>query len=289
MLRFSEYRTMINHLSETLMLNDIQISSDYMSRWVVLKRRVGAVRSQRVLKVLFYVNILQCFFVVENFTANAVCVAIGDNGNRLIFKLWWNFFYDLFSIKNIADVNSIDSFVSKAKRMFKKWYLPNWTEELFTVVKYIETRPPVYLVKDDHGEILEETFYAKEILKVIQQDDVYKIQSVPKKRRNGRRVQYLVKWFGYPESVNSWIFKPNLQKRGVAVWSVSLVNGTEWHGQHIVLGHLWKKDTSTRDRISVSGTHPVHGYRSQHLQLDGRIGEQYFEDGTVELFAIFVT
>ena len=28
------------------------------------------------------------------------------------------------------------------------------------VVKCIETRPPVYLVKDDHGEILEETFYA---------------------------------------------------------------------------------------------------------------------------------
>jgi hypothetical protein len=60
-LRFSEFRTMRNHLSETLMLNDIQITSDYMSRWVVLKRRVGAVRSQRVLKVLFYVNILQYF------------------------------------------------------------------------------------------------------------------------------------------------------------------------------------------------------------------------------------
>ena len=67
------------------MLNDIQIPSDYMSRWVVLKRRVRAVTSQRALKVLFYVNILQCFFVVENFTANAVSVAIRDNGNRLIF------------------------------------------------------------------------------------------------------------------------------------------------------------------------------------------------------------
>jgi hypothetical protein len=112
-LRFSEFRTMRNHLSETLMLNDIQITSDYMSRWVVLKTRVGAVTSQRVLKVLFYVNILQCFFVVENLTANAVSVAIGDNGNRLSFDIWWNFFYDLFSMKNVADVNSIDSFVSK--------------------------------------------------------------------------------------------------------------------------------------------------------------------------------
>ena len=60
-LRFSEFRTMRNHLSEILMLNDIQITSDYMSRWVVLKKRVGAVTSQRVLKVLFYVNILQPF------------------------------------------------------------------------------------------------------------------------------------------------------------------------------------------------------------------------------------
>ena len=74
---------------------------------------MGAVTSQRVLNVLFYVNILQCFFVVENFTVNAISVAIGDNGNRLIFEIWWNFFYDLFSIKNVADVNSIDSFVSK--------------------------------------------------------------------------------------------------------------------------------------------------------------------------------
>jgi hypothetical protein len=57
--------------------------------------------------------------------------------------------------------------LSKAKRTFKKGYLPNWTEELFTVVKCIETRPPVYLFKDDHGEIVEGTFYAEELQKVI--------------------------------------------------------------------------------------------------------------------------
>ena len=133
-LRFSEFRTMRNHLSETLMLNDIQITSDYMSRLVVLKRRVGAVTSQSVLKVLFYVNILQCFFVVENFTANAVSVAIGDNENRLIFEIWWNFFYDLFSIKNVADVNSIDSFVSKRNMegfsvVIMKRFRSNWLEK----------------------------------------------------------------------------------------------------------------------------------------------------------------
>ena len=62
---------------------------------------MGAVTSQTVLKVLFYINILQCFSVVEHFTANAVSVDIGDNGNRMIFEIWRNFFYDLFSIKNV--------------------------------------------------------------------------------------------------------------------------------------------------------------------------------------------
>jgi hypothetical protein len=45
-------------------------------------------------------------------------------------------------------------------------------------VKCIETSPPVYLVKDDHGEILEGTFYAEELQKVIKTNDVYKIETI---------------------------------------------------------------------------------------------------------------
>jgi N-glycosylase/DNA lyase len=43
--------------------------------------------------------------------------------SSIAFEIWWNFFYDLFSIKNVADVNSIDSFISK------------WNMEEFSVVK----------------------------------------------------------------------------------------------------------------------------------------------------------
>jgi hypothetical protein len=63
---------MRNHLSEILMLNDIQITSDYMSRWVVLKRRVGAVTSQRVLKVLFYVFKNQSVPIVSYSYTNSI-------------------------------------------------------------------------------------------------------------------------------------------------------------------------------------------------------------------------
>ena len=64
----------------------------------------------------------------------AVRVAIGDNGNRLIFEIWWNFFYDLFSIRNVADVNSIDSFVSKRNMeelsvIIMKRFRSNWFEK----------------------------------------------------------------------------------------------------------------------------------------------------------------
>jgi hypothetical protein len=44
---------------------------------------------------------------------------------------------------------------------------------------------------NDHGEILEGTFYAEELQKVIKTDDVYKIETILKKRKKGRKVQYL--------------------------------------------------------------------------------------------------
>ena len=58
---------------------------------------------------------------------------------------------------------------------------------MFAVVNCIETRPLVYLVKDDHGEILEGTFYAEELQKVIKTDDVYKIEPILKKRKKGAK------------------------------------------------------------------------------------------------------
>ena len=55
--------------------------------------------------------------------------------------------------------------ISKVKRMFKKSYLPNYTEELFTIYKRFARQVPVYKLKDDAGEILDGTFYEPEIQK----------------------------------------------------------------------------------------------------------------------------
>ena len=48
-----------------------------------------------------------------------------------------------------------DSATQQSQAYVQEGYLPSWTEELFMVVQCIETKPPVYLVKDEHGEILE--------------------------------------------------------------------------------------------------------------------------------------
>ena len=54
---------------------------------------------------------------------------------------------------------------------FEKGYLPDWTEEIFTISKRITKERPI--CKDDSGEILEGSFYEEELQKVIKGDYIY--------------------------------------------------------------------------------------------------------------------
>ena len=95
--------------------------------------------------------------------------------------------------------------ISKARRVFKKGYLPSWTLELFTVDSVLRTTPTTYTIKDDHGEVLEGSFYEQELQKVGEKDH-YDIEAVLDQRldKKGQR-EYLVKWVGYDSSFNQWI------------------------------------------------------------------------------------
>ena len=95
--------------------------------------------------------------------------------------------------------------ISKARRKFKKGYLPAWTEELFTVSRVKKTIPTTYVLEDDHEEELEGTFYEQEIQRVGGKE-FYRVEAVLKRRpTTGGQSEYLVKWYGYPTSFNSWI------------------------------------------------------------------------------------
>ena len=96
------------------------------------------------------------------------------------------------------------------RHIFEKGYLPGWTEEIFTIFKQIRRNPPVYQLKDYNGEKLEGTFYESELQEVKKTDDVYKIEKMIKQRKRRGQTEYLVKWMGYPDSMNSWVAEKDL-------------------------------------------------------------------------------
>ena len=79
--------------------------------------------------------------------------------------------------------------ISKAKRQFKKGYMANWTEELFTIVDAHRSEPPVYRLADWHGERLAGTFYEPELQKVVvSKYKTYRIEEILRWRNKRREV-----------------------------------------------------------------------------------------------------
>lgn len=96
--------------------------------------------------------------------------------------------------------------ISKVKSIFAKGYLPNWTEEIFTVSSINRKQSPItYKLKDYTGDIIEGSFYRQEIEPVIHDDDVYLVEKVIRRQRRDGEEWCLVKWKGYPSSMNSWV------------------------------------------------------------------------------------
>ena len=69
--------------------------------------------------------------------------------------------------------------VSKWKKIFEKGYLPNWSEEIFTIIK-IDKRfaPLMYTIKDENEEVIEGKFYGFELQKVSNPEGLYAIEKI---------------------------------------------------------------------------------------------------------------
>jgi hypothetical protein len=93
--------------------------------------------------------------------------------------------------------------LSKTMTAFDKSYLPRWTRELFLVKSVLPTHPPTYELTDYAGEEVKGRFYGKEIQKV--EKEVFEIEKIIKTKVANGKIQYFVKWLGYPDKFNSWI------------------------------------------------------------------------------------
>jgi transposase InsO family protein len=95
--------------------------------------------------------------------------------------------------------------ISKARRVFRKGYMPNWSEETFIVYNRRDAREPFYYLRDYDGENIKGGFYEREIQRITKQDE-YRVEEVlSSKKVRGGKTLYFVKWKGWPEKFNSWV------------------------------------------------------------------------------------
>ena len=80
---------------------------------------------------------------------------------------------------------------SKYKNIFAKGYAPNWSEEVFVIIKFKNTVPWTYVTNDLSGEEIIGSFYERELQKTNQEE--FRIQKLIKKKGN----KLYVKWKGY--------------------------------------------------------------------------------------------
>ena len=97
--------------------------------------------------------------------------------------------------------------ISKYKNIFAKWYIPNWSEEVFIIKKVKNTVPWTYVIDDLNGQKIIGTFYEKELQNTNQEE--FRIEKVIKRKGN----KIYVKWKRYNNSFNSWINKASLIQR----------------------------------------------------------------------------
>uniref|UniRef100_A0A1Y1MVM7 Integrase catalytic domain-containing protein n=1 Tax=Photinus pyralis TaxID=7054 RepID=A0A1Y1MVM7_PHOPY len=100
---------------------------------------------------------------------------------------------------NVGDVVRI----SKFKSIFAKGYTPNWSSELFKIIKVQITNPVTYLLEDMKAKPILGGFYEHELQKA-KYSDVYLVEKVLRRKKD----KVYVKWLGLDEK--SWIDKNNV-------------------------------------------------------------------------------
>jgi len=98
--------------------------------------------------------------------------------------------------------------VSKYKTIFEKDYTPNWTTEVFKILKVQRINPVTYLLEDYHGKFIAGAFF--EFHRATHPNICFVKKVLEGKRR--RENEIYVKWLGFDGS-HSWIHKDNMLRK----------------------------------------------------------------------------
>ena len=83
--------------------------------------------------------------------------------------------------------------ISKYKSIFTKGYEARVTEELFKISNVIRGDPTVYEIEDLEGEPIIGIFYQEELSGVDKKDDIYKVETILKRKKVKGKKMVLVK------------------------------------------------------------------------------------------------
>jgi len=95
--------------------------------------------------------------------------------------------------------------ITMRRQPLKKKYLGRRSEEIFEIDALLPTVPVTYRLKDLADEAIKGKLYEVRIQEgVLSDEDYFDVEKILKTRRRGGRIEYLVKWLGYPAKFNSW-------------------------------------------------------------------------------------
>ena len=103
--------------------------------------------------------------------------------------------------------------ISHKRHPFQRDYQQKWTEEVFKIRRrYLREGIPVYQLKDLKDENIDGSFYAPELQKVRKDENaVWKIEKIIRKRKRRGIQEALVRWLGYPKKFDSWVAMSDIQ------------------------------------------------------------------------------
>ena len=107
---------------------------------------------------------------------------------------------------------SVGDFVrlSIEKASFMKRYQKIWTEEVVVIDAIVYGNPTTYKMKDQDNEPIKGRFYEQKF-QLIAEPKTYCVEKVIRKKKVGDRVLLYVKWKGYPDKFNSYVFQDEIE------------------------------------------------------------------------------
>lgn len=104
--------------------------------------------------------------------------------------------------------------ITHLRHLFQRDYDQTYTEEVFVIrERFVSQGIPIYKLKDLADDLIQGTFYASELQKVLKDEKtVWRIDKILRKRKVRGKEEVLVRWLGWPKKFDSWIPRKDIKE-----------------------------------------------------------------------------